>query len=109
MSTESIYKIIFVNQDDLYEIYAKEIVESDMFGFLEIEEIIFGETSKILVDPSEERLKMEFSGVTRTYIPVHSIVRIDEVNKHGVAKIVEKKPSSNVSSFPMRQLQKTDE
>ena len=53
----------------------------------------------MLVDPSEEKLKSEFEGVSRSYIPMHSIVRIDEVAKEGVGKISEAK-GTNVSPFP---------
>ncbi len=53
----------------------------------------------MLVDPAEEKLKSEFEGVNRSYIPMHSIVRIDEVAKEGVGKISEPK-GTNVSHFP---------
>ncbi len=53
----------------------------------------------MLVDPAEEKLKSEFEGVNRSYIPMHSIVRIDEVAKEGVGKISEAK-GTNVSPFP---------
>jgi len=56
-----------------------------MFGFVEVEEILFGERSKILIDSSEERLKSEFEGVHRFFIPLHAVVRIDEVDKAGRA------------------------
>ena len=58
-----------------------------MWGFIEIEELVFGERSAVLVDPSEEKLKTEFAGVKRSYIPLHSVIRIDEVEKEGVSKI----------------------
>ena len=57
-----------------------------MFGFVEVEELIFGERSAVVVDPAEERIKAEFDGVKRTYLPMHSILRIDEVRKPGVSK-----------------------
>ena len=47
-----------------------------MFAFVEIADIIFGERSKLVVDPSEEQLKSQFSGVKRTYIPLHSVVAL---------------------------------
>lgn len=102
MSTKSLYRISFATQDSVYEIYAKSICESDIFGFLEVEEIVFGEHSAVLVDPGEEKLKMEFKTVKRTFIPLHNIFRIDEVEKEGVATIHEKKSSSTVALFPTR-------
>ena len=77
MSNQTVYKIIFHNGKQIFEVYAKHIYQSDMWGFVEIEEMLFGERSAILVDPGEEKLKSEFSGVKRSYIPMQSIIRID--------------------------------
>ena len=41
----------------------------------------------VVVDPSEEKIKSEFENVKRTYLPMHSIIRIDEVDKQGASKI----------------------
>lgn len=99
MAKQLLYRVSFVCQDTIYEIYARHVGESDMFGFIEIEAFVFGETTQLLVDPSEERLKTEFQNVKRTYIPMHSVLRIDEVDKEGVSKAFDKK-GDNVSQFP---------
>ena len=101
MSEKLIYKVIFINHDEVYEIYAKSVYEGDMYGFLVVEDFIFGEKSAIVIDPSEEKLKIEFEGVSRTFIPMHEIVRIDQVQKRGIAKIVtaHKETSNNVSTL----------
>ena len=54
------------------------------------------------VDPSEEKLKAEFGQVNRTYVPIQSVIRIDEVKKEGTNKILDANVASggNVSSFP---------
>ena len=83
MSKKRIYKVKFVSQGKLYELFAREVGQSAMYGFIELGEIIFGEKSVVVVDPSEERLKAEFSGVKRTYIPMLAVLRIDEVDKEG--------------------------
>lgn len=102
MSVKTIYKVIFQNQGKIYEIFARSVHEGEMFGFIVVAEIVFGERSSVVVDPSEENLKSEFNGVSRTYIPMHSIIRIDEVKKEGAAKITELPESgSNVTSFPL--------
>ena len=75
-----------------------------MYAFVEVAGIIFGEKSKLVVDPSEERLKQEFGSVKRTYIPLHSVVRIDEVDKEGINRIIDTvkdRDSGNVASFPL--------
>ncbi|MEE8059219.1 MAG: DUF1820 family protein [Pseudomonadales bacterium] len=98
-----IYKVIFLNQSKVYELYAKAIYQSEMYGFIEVEEFIFGEHTQMIVDPSEEKLKNEFAGVARSYLPMHSIIRIDEVEKEGIGKIVDASAgvSSNVTAFPL--------
>ncbi len=89
MAKRQIYKVVFYNKDKVYEVFARQIYQSDLYGFIEVEEIIFGERSQLVVDPNEERLKTEFESVTRSYVPLHSIIRIDEVEKEGIAKISE--------------------
>jgi hypothetical protein len=103
MSNKTLYRITFSYLEAIYEIYARKICESDLFGFLEVEEFVFGENTSLVVDPSEERLKLEFNGVKRTYIPMHSVFRIDEVDKVGEVKVRDKSSqTSKVSLFPTR-------
>lgn len=96
-----IFKVIFLNQGQVFEMYAKHIYQSELWGFLEIEEFVFGERSQMIVDPGEEKLKTQFEGVVRSFVPVHAIVRIDEVERLGTAKISEAKATGNVMPFPM--------
>jgi hypothetical protein len=87
MAADPIYKVIFLNQNQVFELYAKQIYQSDLYGFIEVEEYVFGERGGVVVDPAEEKLKSEFAGVKRSYIPMHAIVRIDEVEKEGTVRI----------------------
>jgi hypothetical protein len=100
MPARELYKVIFVNQGKVYEIYARSIDQGSLFGFIEIEELVFGERTSLVVDPSEERLKTEFESVKRTFIPMHAVIRIDEVEKQGVSKI-SSVDGNNVTAFPM--------
>jgi len=100
MAASHIFKIMFVNQGKVYEIYARKVSHGALFGFVEVEELVFGERSSVVLDPAEERVKTEFTGVTRSYLPLQSIIRIDEVRKHGVSKIVALE-GANVAQFPM--------
>ncbi len=95
-----IYKISFINQGKVYELYAETVRQGDLYGFVEIEGLIFGETSSVVIDPGEEKLKAEFGGVNRTIVPMHSIIRIDEVEKRGQSKIIELDSNANVTPFP---------
>jgi hypothetical protein len=99
MASSNIFKVVFHNQGKVYEIYARKVGHGSLFGFVEVEELIFGERSAVVVDPSEERIQSEFAGVKRTYLPLHSVIRIDEVRKSGVSKVVAAE-GSNVTQFP---------
>jgi hypothetical protein len=103
MAASHIFRIMFVNQGKVYEIYARKVGHGDLFGFIEVEEVLFGERSSVVLDPNEERIKSEFEGVKRTFLPMHSVLRIDEVKKHGTSKItaLEGSAATNVAQFPM--------
>ncbi|NBX58035.1 MAG: DUF1820 family protein [Gammaproteobacteria bacterium] len=88
MPASHIYKVMFVNQGKIYEVYARKVNHGSLFGFIEIEELVFGERSTVVLDPGEERM------------PLHSVLRIDEVKKQGVSKISTYE-GSNVAQFPM--------
>lgn len=97
-----IYRVVFHNQGKLYELHARHVSHGEIYGFVEIADIIFGERSAMVVDPSEERLKSEFEGVKRTFVPLHAVARIDEVAKEGANKIVASgNDVSNVTPFPV--------
>jgi len=96
-----VYKIIFHNQGKIYELHASKVSQGAMYAFVEVEGIIFYEHTELVVDPSEERLKDEFAGVKKTYVPMHSVIRIDEVSKQGSNKIVDADMAGNITPFPV--------
>jgi len=98
MAAKNIFKVSFYNQAKVYEVYASKVYQSDLHGFITIEELKFDERTSVVVDPGEEKLKTEFDQVKRFFVPMHAIIRIDEVQKQGVAKISE--AGENVAQFP---------
>jgi hypothetical protein len=100
MKPKHLYKIVFMSQGQVYEIYARQVGHGALFGFVEVEELVFGERSSVVVDPSEEKIKSEFAGVKRTYLPMHSVIRVDEVEKEGTSKI-SRLEGGNVAQFPV--------
>jgi hypothetical protein len=99
MKKSNVYKIKFIQLGEIYEVFARHIYQSEMYGFIEVEEYIFNRDKQLVVDPTSEKLKNEFLNVERSYIPLNSIVRIDEVDELGEAKITESK--GQVSPFPL--------
>ena len=96
MKKNNVYKIIFIQLGEIYEVFANQIYQSDMYGFIEVEDYIFNKDKQLVVDPTSEKLKNEFSQVQRSYIPMNAIIRIDEVNETGDAKIKENNDNNNV-------------
>lgn len=102
MTDERFYKVIFLHQGQVYEIFAKQVTQGELYGFVEVEELVFGRRSEVVLDPSEESLKREFDGVKRTYIPMHSVLRIDEVEKEGASRILPRGDgNAKVTPFPV--------
>ncbi len=98
---KKIYKVLFINQGKVFELYARNVGQGDLYGFVEIEELVFGEKTSLVVDPSEERLRSEFAGVSRTFLPMHSVIRIDEVEQEGTSKIRSSgEAGDNIAPFP---------
>ena len=68
MSTPRLYRISFTNQGQVYEIYARSVSHGGLLGFIEVEQLVFGEKSTVVLDPGEEKLKTEFANVPRTFM-----------------------------------------
>ncbi|MDG9668189.1 DUF1820 family protein [Hahella sp. CR1] len=99
-TSKKVFRVVYFNQDEVFELYASKVYSSELYGFIEVENWLFGERSQLLVDPAEEKLKGEFAGVSRSFIPMTSIIRIDEVEQQGTAKISTGKSGGTVASFP---------
>lgn len=99
MATSSeIYKVTFLNKGKVYELFVRQVFQSDLYGFIEVEDYVFDEVTQVVVDPGEEKLKNEFAGVRRSFIPIQSVIRIDEVEKGGVSKI---SSGDNITPLPV--------
>ncbi|HTR01299.1 MAG TPA: DUF1820 family protein [Candidatus Acidoferrum sp.] len=96
--SRDLFRITFLNRGQVYEVYVRDVFQSDLWGFIEVENFVFGERSQMVLDPAEEKIKGEFTGVKRSFIPLQAIIRIDEVEKEGVATISK---GDNVAPFPI--------
>lgn len=101
MAKKRLYRVQFHNQGKVYQLYARRVSQGELHGFVDIEGLVFGESSALVIDPSEERLKAEFEGVLVIHVPLHGVIRIDKVEKQGPAKILTLEvPDSNVIPYP---------
>jgi len=96
--SEPLYRVQFISNGERYEVYVKELSQASLFGFIEIGGFVWDTRSSVVVDPSHEKLKNEFSDIERTYVPMHNVLRIDAVKKQGIAKISQL--SDKIAMFP---------
>ena len=101
MAAKKLYKIVFLNQGKVYELYARSISSSDLWGFTCVAELEFGAREGVLVDPTEERLREEFSDTKVLHLPMHSIVRIEEVATRGPAAIRDGHTGGKIVTLPL--------
>ena len=103
MAQKKLYRIRFMNEGKIFELYARQVSQGALFGFVEIAQIVWGKKSDVIIDPTEQDLRNEFAGVTTVQVPIHSVVRIDEVEKGGSGKIISlaggEKPSSSLPIY----------
>jgi hypothetical protein len=97
-----IFRVSFHNNGKVYQLYAQRVQQGELYGFIEISDLLFDEHTSVVIDPAEERLKDEFAGVQRLLLPMHAVIRIEEVEKRGQNKILDIDGSiSNITPFPM--------
>jgi hypothetical protein len=95
-ASRTIYKVVFQSQGQTVELYARHVAQGGLFGFVEVEDLIFGARSELVVDPAEEGLRTEYGGAKRLFLPLHAIVRIEEVGREGAARV---RPAKGVSGI----------
>jgi hypothetical protein len=100
MNDKTRFRVHFINQGKVYELFARDVYQEQLYGFVTIEGLLFGERSQVVVDPGEERLRHEFEGVQRFHVPLHAVIRVDEVAEVGTARIRDMTPGGNVHVLP---------
>lgn len=104
-----IFKIVFLNHGKIYELFASAVVASDIYGFVQVHDLIFETGETLVVDPTEERLREEFEGVRSLHLPMHSVVRIEEVANRGLCKIRDPETGEKVTPFPLTGMKRSPE
>ena len=58
MSTRILYKVTFLNAGKVYELYARRVAASSLWGFTEVADLVFDAKEGVVVDPTEERREL---------------------------------------------------
>ena len=78
----------------------ESVLTPGLYGFVRVSELSFSGSSLVL-DPSEERMKEEFGNTQALHLPMHAVIRVEEVNERGAAKIRDSAPGEKVVPFQL--------
>ena len=88
MAPRILFKVTFHNAGKVYEIYARRATASAALpGFTEVSDLVFDAREGVVVDPTEERLREEFADTRALHIPLHAVIRVEEVERKGTSAI----------------------
>jgi len=99
---EKLFRIAFLNQGKVYELFCTGVYTSGLLGFVEASGLMLGEKDSLVVDPTEEKLRDEFDGVEVLHLPIHSVLRVEQVKKKGQAVIRDRESGEKVTPFPIQ-------
>ncbi len=101
MADKQMYRVAFLNHGKVYELYCTGVTSSGLWGFVEVSGMVFDTGDGVVVDPTEEKLRDEFEGVEVLHLPMHSVLRVEEVRKKGQAVIRDRESGEKVTPFPV--------
>lgn len=101
MSEKQVYRVSFLKHGKVYEIYCRDVGTGDLWGFVDLGGLVFGEKDAVVVDPTEERMRDEFKDVEVLSLPMHSVLSIEKVSKRGQAVIRDRESGEKVTPFPL--------
>ena len=87
MTTRVLYKVTFLNAGRVYELYARRVGASPLWGFTQVADLVFDVAEGVVVDPAEERLRAEFADTRVLHLPMQAVVRVEEVDRKGVSAV----------------------
>lgn len=97
-----LFKISFLNQGKVYELFCRKVSGSELtYGFVEVSELVFETDDSVVIDPTEERLREEFADVEVLHLPMHSVIRVEQVKKRGTAAIRDRESGEKVTPLPI--------
>lgn len=102
MKSKTLYRISYITNNEVYELYAKAINSNDLLGFISLTDLVFEVNTGVVIDPIEERLKTEFSEVRTLHIPIQNVLKIEEVEQKKSCKIKALKTHTKTSKLPLQ-------
>jgi hypothetical protein len=102
MAQRTLYKITFHNAGKVYELYARHVASSSLWGYTEVAELVWDSGDSLVIDPTEERLRDEFGQTRKLHLPMQSVIRVEEVERKGQLAIRDAATGERVvTPFPL--------
>lgn len=101
MADDRLYKIVFLNNGKVYELYSGGVTSSGLWGFIEVSDLVFDTSDGLVVDPTEEKMRQEFEHARVLHLPIQSVLRVEEVEKRGQCLIRDRESGEKVTPFPI--------
>lgn len=106
-----LFKVVFLQHDELHEVYARSVSESSMMHFVEVEALVLdapasSESGSPTQSKAQARLRSTYADVQRIYLPIQTILRIEEVHHVGTANIHSIEPAAQEAN--VTQILQTD-
>jgi hypothetical protein len=85
--SKALYKVSFLNHGKVYELYAQRVSSGELWGFIDVAELVFDVRDGVVIDPTEEQLRSEFADTRVLHLPMQGVLRVEQVERKGKAAI----------------------
>ena len=97
-----LFRVAFLNHGKVYELFCTDVCTSNLLGFVEVSGLVLEEKGSLVIDPTEEKMRDEFDGVEVLHLPMHSVLRVEQVKKKGQAVIRDRESGEKVTPFQVQ-------
>lgn len=101
MSQQKLFRVSFLNHGKVWELYCKGVISSGLWGFVELSDIVFDANDAVVIDPVEDKMRDELGDVEVLHLPMHSVLRVEEVRRKGQSVIRERESGEKITPFPV--------
>ncbi len=100
--SKALYKVSFLNHGKVYELYAQRVSSGELWGFIDVAELVFDVRDGVVIDPTEEQLRSEFADTRVLHLPMQGVLRVEQVERKGKAAIRDAASGEQVvTPFPL--------
>jgi|GEM_PF-3381178 len=82
--SDIVYRTVFTHLDQVYTLYSQGISEETLVGFIEVDGILSMAQDIVMSTENQEAhevFRQQLQSIKRTYVPMHAVVRIDEMTR----------------------------